>query len=1079
MRFTPRPSRRRAITKSVRLSLPVGLLMASLGVGFGAPPPIKNLAQSTLGAQAKSWEPGVHVVPEHEPWKAIDGSNHTYWAVEAADLPADLGVEWPAAQAVSSVIVRYWDGKMVRGPAVARTQQWAQLQYWDQGQWKNITAQILGQETSCVRYVFSPLTTTRLRLLFTEPPDPESRRWPDRLGIYVCEFEAYRDVPFQVVSSPARLKRLRRNDQYYNEWASDNPYDVVGPLMIEPKQTRVFSDALTPTLMVAESRWAKTPCAVEQPRKEITELKNGFMRLDISTRGELKETRLTNLVTGEGVTTPNSKVFLVRTSKDSLTPANFKVLRADSSRSDAEVSRLRVDLTSEAVDLSLYYELRRQDHFYHKWLTLTNKGDSDLQVLDVAVSSLGLPRPFDLMAGPELTYPVSRLKEGGFFSCLETVYWDHQSDTLSYYPGITLAPGKTLESEKAVVGVYRNRGEQVEGFDRGVRDWVIEYHTQVSPLPKDWPDIYLEGWSAKFGVQEVLEQPEWAERFFATAQKMGVRTMDTYEPTNLALLMPRELQKRWVDLADGHNIATGWWNDFGSDYGWGFVAPYLTPYACKLSPEAEAYFEDIVRLVKTYNLRGFHWADFFNAWPCDKTEHGHLPGKYSIYAQGKRMIRFAQEMHEAAPGLMLGADSGLDNPQYGRYADSRHHGGGWDAEPSVEPDIHLDRLYADMNRAYLYGLAHETLLRPWYRLLNCVNHFGMESHLHDRAGYRYALLSALGLAAQLTFDDAPDDIPESEIRFTQHWENWAKTNKDYLKQGDKLFDRSIHFDDIRRGYDESLAGFAHIRSDRGYVFLMNPSPVEQIAELTLNLDASASENFAVKEVFPGGMTLQGPANGNYPQGGKLRVTVPAKQVRMLWIAPSSGGGRERNIQPEDARAAQWRRYVGEWAVASQAPDSVTLKAGFEFPSGGESYLSQSVPEAAWVKEPWAYEKAYLVVLLKDETEELNDNWVPDKLPIPREKGRSSAIESDLSVSSETGTMSALVNGVAKTLHPFKTRRRQNEGKTRCYFIDLGSETKPGQSNEVEVSLPIETGIVFSGAYLDLPDQMPPGESPGE
>jgi hypothetical protein len=59
------------------------------------------------------------------------------------------------------------------------------------------------------------------------------------------------------------------------------------------------------------------------------------------------------------------------------------------------------------------------------------------------------------------------------------------------------------------------------------------------------------------------------------------------------------------------------------------------------------------------------------------------------------MIRFSQQMHEASPGLMLGADSGPDNPQYGRSADSRHHGGGWDAEPSVEPDIHLDRLYAE------------------------------------------------------------------------------------------------------------------------------------------------------------------------------------------------------------------------------------------------------------------------------------------------------------------------------------------------------------------------------------------------
>ena len=85
------------------------------------------------------------------------------------------------------------------------------------------------------------------------------------------------------------------------------------------------------------------------------------------------------------------------------------------------------------------------------------------------------------------------------------------------------------------------------------------------------------------------------------------------------------------------------------------------------------------------------------------------------------MIKFADDMHAASPGIMLGADGGLTSPQYGRYADDRQHGGGEDAAPAMEPDIHLDRLYADMNRAYL-NAAHMTYLRPWYRLLNCVNH---------------------------------------------------------------------------------------------------------------------------------------------------------------------------------------------------------------------------------------------------------------------------------------------------------------------------------------------------------------------
>jgi hypothetical protein len=1046
----------------------VELLFCALAMGvpacLGADLAPRNLALAALGARARSWEPGVTIVPGHEPARANDGTTHTYWAVRADDLPADLGIEWPQPQSISSLVIRYWDGRMVRGPAVARTQQWARLQYWRQGNWQDLDAQVFGQATSTVRYKFSPVTTTRIRLLFTEPPNPESLgHLPGRLGIYICEFEAYKDAPFQVVSSLGHPERIvDREGPNYNESAGDDdPYDLASPLVIEPQQTRIFTDTLTPTLIVSESRWAREPALADQTRQRLVRLRNGFLQLDISTASGIRETGLTNRVTRESAATNPSRAFLIRTSQGEMAPDDFKVVKVDTSASDRQVARLRVSLSSPKLELAVNYELRAQDHFYHKWLSLTNKTNSDLQVLDVVLSSLDLPRSLDLMAGTELTYPISRLKKGGFFSCLETVYWDHQGDTLTYYPGVTIPAGNTYETEKAVVGVYKNRGEDVAGWDRGVREWLVEYHAQISPVPEAWPDVYCEGWSAKIGVKEMLERPEWTERFMATAEKLGIRYMDAYEPTPQALAMPPAWLKHWVDLATAHQIGTGWWNDFGSDNDWGTGAPFK-PYACKLSPEAETYFQRTTELVRTYKLRGLHWGDFFTVWPCDHSEHGHLPGKYSIYAQGQRMVRFAREMHESSPGLMLGADGGLNNPQYGRYADSRHHGGGVDGQPAAEPDIHLDRLYADMNIAYLYGLAHETFLRPWYRLLNCVNHFGQESHLHDRAGYRYGLLAALALAGEMTFSDVPDNIPESEIAFTERWEKWAITNKDYLKQTDRLFDRSHRFDDILEGDADSLAGFAHIRGDRGYVFLLNPGPVEQIAELALALDAAPSTRFVVDEVYPGGMTLQGPFEGEYSQGGQLRVTVPAKQVRILWIAPASASG-QHHFQPEDARLAEARRDLGEWSVVRSSPASATLRAQFEFHAHARPYLSTSVRESKWSADPWAYDKAYLVFGLKNEKGAQDDHWVPDSLQMQ----------------AGAEPMAVQINGVTKTLHPFKTRRNQLEGLTRCYFVSLEGETMPGQPNEVLLTLPIRQGLAFSGAYLDLPDQMPLGETAGE
>ena len=1029
--------------------------------GLAANYTVPDLALAGMGGVAHSWEPGVHVIPGHEPAKATDGSLHTYWEVRTEDLPADVGVEWPHPQTVSSVIIRYFDGNMVPGPMIARTQQWARLQYWDNGGWKDIEFQMVGEETSSVWYTFSTVRTTRLRMLFTEPPDPETAHAPDQLGIYVCEFEAYSTPPFQLVKPPSRLVPIRRPTVAYNlEDQNDNPWALEGDLVIDPRETKIFTDELRPTLIVSESRWAKAPCAVEQSHNGMVELQNGFLRLGVSTNGELKETRITNLVTNESVATPSSTAFRIQTSQGVLTAANFKLVRVDTSGSNADESVLRVNLASSGIALSVTYELRRQDHLYHKWLNLTNQGTSDLQVLDLSVSSLGLPRLLDMAAGYELTYPIYRMKNGGLFECLETVYWDHAGDALTYYPDMTLEPGKSFESQKAVLGVYRNRGEELEHFDLGIRDWVIEYQAHVSPIRKEWPDIYIEGWSADFGIKQMVEDPKGAERFFATAHKMGVRYMDTNEGMNLALLMPPEVVQHWVDLANRYDIGTGFWIDFGSHENWGFMPLYYESSACKLSPRGQEYFEDVVNFVKRYRFRGFHWADFFTAWPCDDPPQGYLPGKYSIYAQGEQMIQFYRDLHTASPGLMLGADTQLGNPQYGRYADSRQHGGGVDAVAAVEPGIHLDRLYADMNRAAVWGAEHETYLHPWFRVLDCVNHFSRgegDTHHQDTAGYRYALLSAIALAPQLTFNDAPDNISEKDIQFTQWWERWARDHADYLKEGEKLFDRTWQFSDAEetsrgRGGDQSLTGFAHIRQDRGYIFLINPDVVQQIAELTIALDAPPAERFVVQEVYPvRGMTLEGPRNGEYAEDDKLMVTVPPNQVRILNIVPASAAGQVTNFQPEDAGLAPWKRYVGSWTVVEHTATSATLRASFDFPAAEKSCLSLSIPESAWAREPWDYPKAYLVVLLKDEAEPLGDDWVSDSLQLK-----------------------ASVNGMEKTLIPFKTGRHQEKGKTRCYFMDLGAEGRSGEVNTLEITVPIQRGLVFSGAYLDLPDQVPLG-----
>lgn len=168
--------------------------------------------------------------------------------------------------------------------------------------------------------------------------------------------------------------------------------------------------------------------------------------------------------------------------------------------------------------------------------------------------------------------------------------------------------------------------------------------------------------------------------------------------------------------------------------------------------------------------------------------------------------------------------------------------------------------------------------------------------------------------------------------------------------------RTCRFED-RRGGDQSLTGYSHIRKDRGYVFLINPDAIEHIAELTLELDAPQPAKFQVEELYPGGMALEGPEGGLYPHGGKLKVTVPAKQMRILWICPSLVGKSPSNLQAENARTGAWRRYIGDWSVSKKASTAATLRAEFQFPSDGKAYLSRDAPEADVRKEPWNQGKA--------------------------------------------------------------------------------------------------------------------------
>jgi hypothetical protein len=140
-----------------------------------------------------------------------------------------------------------------------------------------------------------------------------------------------------------RIKHENRD--YYNEiLQGDSSFDLEQPLVIEPVQTRIFADTLAPTLIVEEAPWAKEPYTTQKLGTHAFRLTNVFLHLDIAVNGELRETDLANLVTGESVALPHSKEILIRTSEGDFAPKEFKVVGSDTSSSEARTSGLAVEL---------------------------------------------------------------------------------------------------------------------------------------------------------------------------------------------------------------------------------------------------------------------------------------------------------------------------------------------------------------------------------------------------------------------------------------------------------------------------------------------------------------------------------------------------------------------------------------------------------------------------------------------------------------------------------------------------------------------------------------------------------------
>ena len=991
----------------------------------------KNIALMGNGGIAKSWDVKT-IIPNHEPHRANDGYIQTYWLGRFEDMPVDIGIEWRDERKVSVVAVRYLDARLVPDYIGSRLQKWASLQYWSGSKWEDVEYDLKGMGTNVNWYIFDEITTSKIRIVYRTPfvftgrtfemtnrylePDLPLNLVP---GIYICELEAYQELP---------MKQIEQ-------------------LVIEPESIKVFEDKLMPTLIVSDTKWAQEKCTAQQ-NGDCVRLGNGFIGLELKLEPYLKEAKLENRVCSIKKNLNNSSTFRLLISEKELLPEDFIVneVRIDDIKDNGK--RIKIRVSNPDLEILVVYQLRQKDHFYHKWLAIKNKSGESIVIKDVVLSSQGLPNIIYLPSPEDLSYPISQLGKGGFFACVEFPYWEHKLDTLIYYPGVELEKGESYKTEKAATGIYKNRDERMMYMDLGIREWVVEYHAHVSPIGGEWPERYHEGWAASFGIEAANKQPNWTKNYVERMRKLGIEFADGYESVHRAMEVPEKTVQRWINICHEKGVGAGSWIDHGSAEDWD--KDWL-PFACKVSPECGDYFKKVVEFAKKNNYKCMH-HDFFFVYPCNNKKHGHLPGKYSFYPQARALIEFDRRLHQACPGMMTSGDGTFGSAQWVRLLDGRAHGIISDHIGIVQPDIHLDRLYAEFSRGYMLS-GYFAFLRPWFRMLNCVSHFGQETHLHDKAGFRYNILSAIAMAAQVCFNDIPENIPDKEIEFADKWLAWAAENKNYFRGCSKLFLRHFSYQDAMNNMSEVLEGFAHIRKDRGFIFLINSSVQKQMALLDLQLEARQGEKFIVKEIYPNRFNVKGPEDGYYEKGDKIKLSVPAKNIRIVWIEAVDSSQKQVEFKEEDFALENNLYFIERWDLVSKDDKSIVLKGKFYLAKEVERYLRYAVKKDLWQNNPWAYDKAYIVVILKNDISDIRYNWIRDDL-----------------------NMKVRINGIDKDIIPFKSALRNQKPKLcRCYFSDITREAQADQWNEIELTLPkMRQGLTFKGIYIDLPDQVPYG-----
>ncbi len=508
----------------------------------------------------------------------------------------------------------------------------------------------------------------------------------------------------------------------------------------------------------------------------------------------------------------------------------------------------------------------------------------------------------------------------GFFASLDFPYSEIDSGdevvSVSYPPHILLSPGVDYPCHSVTVGSFGLTGRGRYGNDEGLVAAFDAYVQGRHPLRFHRPQILSASINNRYTqvrgdiiFYTMKDHPslsfntELMKRELELMPKLGVEYYQLFpgpfdwvegdpapERVDEIVSYGRKHGVRVGDYSGANVLFCAHYNDHRNSLQrpeWEMVSDQgpMPGRFCFGHPEFVKYYRDkVVSVGKRFGFE-LHCLDFLAIGPCHAVNHGHPPGKPSIYHQVRGLVELMEGLNSVSPEMVAWSNSGNWEeflPKIAWYNPNLYLTDPYIAKPWQ--GLNMTRLLDDVRREQMVSL-HNSHFIPYRFLTNCQYFFSLNSVVPDVRHYKYGALSTLALTPNLCLaeirpliDSLRGDDKEEMIGFYRKW-------TEFLKQNFSLWTKTY-----QAGDDPGTGGveiYSHAEGSRGYIFVVNPNYWSRTIEIPLDatLGFAGEGEIEIQELFPEErlrLTRSGPF---VKLGAKLNFVAPAQEVVVLEIRP--------------------------------------------------------------------------------------------------------------------------------------------------------------------------------------------------